>query len=262
MAAVARILRLSVQTKVLIPVLACLVLLPLLTVWIVQLYITREQLNDGRKILATADGVFRQLLENRQEDYLARFRNALSTPRYTAQLLTATVRLGTKNAAVAENTIREFLSERLEDFGDDCEAMIFVSGDRAAPVGARRGSAFQPEDFARAATPIWTQALKGDATAGTISLDSAAFYVVSVPVMVSENERPLGDLAKGVRNGDAALQQLKKLTNTDIILLADKRVIGSTVPGPNPRLLQQIETQVVAGREAELPGSTSLLVTL
>ena len=47
-------------------------------------------------------------------------------------------------------TIRNFLNERLEAYGDDCEALLLVAQSGAAPTVARRGTAFSSEEFAKA----------------------------------------------------------------------------------------------------------------
>jgi two-component system NtrC family sensor kinase len=265
MASAASSPRLSVQTKVLIPVLACLVLLPLILVGIVQLYINREQSNDGRRTLATADGVFQQLLDSRQQELLARFRNGIIAPNYTAALQRAATQLGTKNSAVAEGTIREFLSERLDDFEDDCEVMLFLHElpeGKTAAVGHARASSFPLEEFAQAAKPVWSQAQKGESTVGSISLAGAAFYVVAVPVRVTPDEPPIGVLTMGVRISEAALQKLKKLTNTEIILVSGTQVIGSTLSALDSGWMRQIERPVVSESKRDAPRVADQLVTL
>ena len=50
--------RLSFQLKVLLPVLAALVLLPALTLWIVNGYISRQMEDEARQSLQTAEAVF------------------------------------------------------------------------------------------------------------------------------------------------------------------------------------------------------------
>jgi len=58
-----RSLRLSVQTKVLIPVLGFLVLLPVIMAWLVDDRIANQAQVGARRALATADSVFRQGLD-------------------------------------------------------------------------------------------------------------------------------------------------------------------------------------------------------
>jgi len=229
-------------------------------VGIVQLYINREQSNDGRRTLATADGVFQQLLDSRQQELLARVRNVIMAPNYTAVLQLAN---RTKNSAVAEGTIHRFLSDQLDEFEDDCQVMVFLPEGSATPLGVvRHGSAFQLEDFAEVAKPVWSQALRGEPAVGSVSLAGAAFYVVSVPVRIPANDQPIGVLTMGVRISEAALQKLKKLTNTEIILVSDHQVIGSTLSAVDSGWLGQIERPAVTEYKMNAPRVAAQLVTL
>ena len=57
--------RLSFQLKVLLPVLAALVLVPAITLWIVNQYVSRQMQDESRQTLHTSENVFQQLLELR-----------------------------------------------------------------------------------------------------------------------------------------------------------------------------------------------------
>ncbi|MEJ1973941.1 MAG: hypothetical protein WDM96_16200 [Lacunisphaera sp.] len=57
--------RLNFQLKVLLPVLGALVLLPVLTLWIVNGYISRQMEDESRQSLNSAENVFQQLLDLR-----------------------------------------------------------------------------------------------------------------------------------------------------------------------------------------------------
>ena len=65
------------QTKVLVPVLALLVLLPTLTLLIVTRHIGEQMEAEAGRTLTAADGVFRQSLAIRQRSLVSRFRNAV-----------------------------------------------------------------------------------------------------------------------------------------------------------------------------------------
>jgi len=64
--------RVGFQTKVLIPVLVSLVLLPLIVGAIVTRYLNQQQQESGRADLATAQGVFELSLSNRSRELLVR----------------------------------------------------------------------------------------------------------------------------------------------------------------------------------------------
>src|SRR5580693_116413 len=75
-------IRLSFQTKVLIPVLAFLVLVPAIMVGIVNSRIREQLLRETQRSVATANGVFRQAVESRSRDLLERMRSSLNEARY------------------------------------------------------------------------------------------------------------------------------------------------------------------------------------
>jgi len=52
-----------------------------------------------------------------------------------------------------------------------------------------------------------------------------------MPVIFSQGGPVVGVLAVGIRNDESALQELKVLTGSEVALVADGRVIGSTLPG-------------------------------
>ncbi|HWA26388.1 MAG TPA: ATP-binding protein [Lacunisphaera sp.] len=222
--------RLSFQLKVLLPVLAALVLLPTITFWIVNSYISRQMEEESRQSLNTAESVFQQLLELRSRDLLSRFRGAVNESSYRslAPLVAAP-------ESSARETIRKFLNDRLEAYGDDCEALLLVAQGSTAPTVARRGSAFSAEDFARATAGLTHLALQGDAGHGSLNLGGHSFLVVSVPVSTQENGAPVGALTVATRLGENSVQDLKAITGTDIVLLDNQTVTASTIRQPELR---------------------------
>ena len=66
-------LRFSFQTKVLLPVLAALVLLPAITFWIVDRYISEQAFVGAKRTLNTANEVFIKMLGYRIENIAQRF---------------------------------------------------------------------------------------------------------------------------------------------------------------------------------------------
>jgi signal transduction histidine kinase len=215
--------RLSFQFKVLLPVLAALVLLPALTLWIVNGYISRQVETESRQTLGTANSVFQQLLVLRSRDLLSRFRGAVNESSYRSL---API-LGSSEARARE-TIRKFLNERLDAYGEDCEALLLVAPG-SAPAVARRGSAFSAEDFSLATASLTRLAMDGEASHGWLNLNGHSYLVVAVPVSTQENGTPDGALAVATRFGEGALQELTKLTGADIVLLDSHTVTAATI---------------------------------
>src|SRR3954471_16376467 len=110
-------LRFSFQTKVLLPVLAALVLLPAVTLWIVSRAMNQQVQDEARRTLATTESMFRQTLEFRGRNLTSDFSNAVKEASYRSLGQVASA-----NDPAASETIRQFLRERLNRYGEDYEA--------------------------------------------------------------------------------------------------------------------------------------------
>ena len=217
-------LRFSFQTKVLVPVLAALVLLPTITLWIVDRSISRQVQDEARSTLGTADTVFRQLLEFRASERVAQFRSAVNESSYRSL-----AHLVAEKDPTARETVRRFLNERLEAYGDDCEALLLVADPAAEPVVARRGKFLEPAEFIRSAADITKLALQGEPAHGATDLHGGAYLIVAVPVIAPESGALVGALAAAIRISDSALQELKSITGADILLVSGEAVMTATL---------------------------------
>src|SRR5882757_9652992 len=74
--------RLSVQAKVLLVVLGFLVLVPALTMWIVNERFGRQMLDEARQTLVMAEAVFRKSLDVRADNFLLRYRSLAGEARF------------------------------------------------------------------------------------------------------------------------------------------------------------------------------------
>src|SRR6187551_1617481 len=219
--------RISFQLKVLLPVLAALIVLPAFTLWIVNGYISRQMQNEAQLSLSTASGVFEQLLELRSRDLLSRFRGAANESSYRslAPLVAA-------SEPSARETIRKFLNERLEAYGEDCEALLLVAQSGTNPAVARRGNTFSTDEFVRATTGLTALAQQGKPVSGSLNLNGHSYLVAAVPIATQENATPVGVLTVATRLGDRALQELKSITGVDIVLLENSTVTAATIRQP------------------------------
>src|SRR5688572_2848604 len=248
--------RISFQLKVLLPVLGALILLPAVTLWIVNGYISRQMQDEAQQSLSTTRGVFEQLLEWRSRDLLSRFRSAANESSYRslAPLVAA-------QEPSARETIRKFLNERLDAYGEDCEALLLVAQSGANPAVARRGSAFSADEFVQATAGLTALAQQGEPVSGPLNLNGHSYLVAAVPIATQENAAPVGVLTVATRLGERSLQELKAITGTDIVLLEDRTVTAATIRQPelptalltaagngptNPRLLPVVNDHYLA----------------
>jgi signal transduction histidine kinase len=219
--------RVSFQLKVLLPVLGALILLPAITLWIVNGYISRQMQDEARQSLSTARSVLEQLLELRSRDLLSRFRSAANESSYRSLAPLVAV-----SDPSARETIRKFLNERIEAYGEDCEALLLVAQSGANPAVARRGTAFTADEFVRATAALSALARQGEPVSGALNLNAHSYLVAAVPVATQENGMPVGALVVATRLGESALQELKSITGADIVLLDNQTVTATTIRQP------------------------------
>jgi signal transduction histidine kinase/CheY-like chemotaxis protein len=233
--------RWSVQTKVLLPVIAFLVLLPVVVVWIVNGYVSGQVREQASATLSTADGVFLHLLDNQASDLLTHYRTEVEQvgPRLNEYQNLVSIAAGATDAAtVSYQTVRGSLEEKLEA---DTVAMLIAHDPATPPVGATpplgaKGYVpFTSVDFARASAEIRGAALQGEPSAAWLTLKGVVLNAVAVPVTVLpakvSDPTLTGALVVAVRLSDATAQEIKQLTGTEVVILAGDRVAATTLKG-------------------------------
>ncbi|MDB6113150.1 MAG: hypothetical protein JWQ62_95 [Lacunisphaera sp.] len=220
-------LRFSFQTKVLLPVLAALVLLPVVTLWIVNHAMSQQVQAEASQTLATTETVFRQTLEFRARDLLARFNNAVKEVSYRS-----VVQVAAANDPAAGETVRKFLRDRLGEYGDDYEALLLAPAGDPPQVAARHNSAGEAEEWIKLTEALARAALQGEAQHVTLEFRGRVYLVGAVPIYSSENKLA-GTLAVATRISDAVLQDLKSLTGAEILLVADNAITASSLHQPD-----------------------------
>lgn len=216
-------LRFSFQAKVLAPVLAFLVLLPTVTLSIINRHISDQALAEARDTLKTADAVFRNSLDLLARGLATRFRGVVNEPRFkaVAQLRDA-------------RTMSEFLRESLEEFGSEIEFVTYSLEPGTMLAGARREVRLDYESFLRATRKLTQDALDGDASTGMVFAAGRMYSVVSVPVPASDRLSVAGVLTIGLNFGDHSLRELRSLTRTEIVAFAEDRVAATTLALDTP----------------------------
>ena len=213
--------RLSFQLKVLLPVLAALVLLPALTLWIVNGYISRQMQDEARQSLQTAEAVFLNSLDIRARNLVSRFRNSANDPRFKA-----VAQLGDPR------TLNSFLREMLEELRDENEILVYADDRGQHVASAQRDPTVNVPELEQAAASLVRLATEGELGSGTVSSGGRTYNAVAVPVQLSETGRPIGSLVIFTRFTEAAIQELKTLTHADILLFAGSTLTVSTLRQP------------------------------
>ena len=113
--------RFGLQGKVLLAVVGFLVLLPAVTLWIVDRHITRQMEDEALRTLITAESVFMKSLDNRIHNFLSRYQSVVAEARFKV----------TAEIGVAK-TIDGLLGILLQESPDD---PVWMLGFQLAPAG-------------------------------------------------------------------------------------------------------------------------------
>ena len=208
-------LRFSFQTKVLLPVLAALVLLPAVTLWIVDRSISDQMQEEARHTLVTAETVFKQTLDFRARDLLTRFRNAVNEPAYRA-----IVQLAASNDPHAHETVSKFLFQQLAEYGEDFEVLLLTATDSSPQAAIRHGNTDATEGWIKITAQLTRSALQGEAAHSAMEFSGHVYLVAAVPVYNSDRTSQAGALTVATRISESVLQDLKSLTGAEILLIA------------------------------------------
>jgi signal transduction histidine kinase len=210
-------LALSFSAKVLVPVVAVLVVLMAITVGTVNTRMTQQFRVEAARSLATADKVFRHSHDSHTEELGLRYRNLNREPRYKAVFQTGD-----------ELTIKRLLSDLMEEHR--VEVVLYSANVSGALASEKRDPRVSIAQFEAASALVISQALQGDARVDTIRVGERLFDVVSIPI-VGVSEQTIGALTLGSEIGNDMAHNLRDATQCQIVLLANGKIIASTIPG-------------------------------
>ena len=211
-------LRVSFGTKVLVPVVITMVLLLGITVWILNYRLKQQFQADAARSLAHADTAVRNSHALHTKNLLLRYHDLPDEPRYKALFLKSDV--PTWRASLAE-----LRGEK------DLDVILYTPSDRLKQsASAKRDPLLSPAEFEVGSATVVHRALQGEEQADTIRVADRLFDVVSVPVRVGN--QLIGALTLASEIGNTAAQELRDVAQCQIVLLANGRVIASTVGRP------------------------------
>ena len=230
-------LRLSFQGKVLIPVILLLVLVPALTVGLIQGSSMKQLQREARQKLNTADAVFKKFLATRASYLISHYKQTANEPRFRAAAQLADAR-----------TMRAQLNDLLDELGEHAELMLFVSPEGDLLADARKGSNLPVEEVYEASLEGILSALQGQPESHVVSVGKSVLNIVSVPV--TKDFELLGALVVGVQVGDSVVQELTSLSLGEVAIFKGDRIVASSLPRGDyePKLLRMVGGKV-GGRQ-------------
>src|SRR5208337_1076775 len=199
--------KMTFSTKVLVPIVSAMVLLLAVTMWTVNLRLTRQFEAEAARSLGTADAIFRNNQKLYRRNLLLRYRSLPNEPRYKAVFQSGDV-----------STLRTFLEDLRNEQGLD--ALLFTTEKGELLACDKRDPLLGTPDFEAGSALAVKRALAGEAKADTVRVGERLFDVVSMPVL-GTGEVLLGALTFGTEIGDATAHEFSLVSHSQIVLLAN-----------------------------------------
>jgi signal transduction histidine kinase/CheY-like chemotaxis protein len=213
-------INLHFSTKVLVPIVLIMVLLVAITAWTINHRLTQRFQAEAAQRLATADAVFRNSLKIHTKNLLTRFRNLPNEPRYRAAFLNA-------DLPTLKAEVRDLPRDQ------DVDVVLFTSARGELLASEKRDPLIPLGEFETNSALTVRLALNGEEKVDTIRVGERLFDVVSIPV-TGPSGGQIGALTFGSEIGDSVAQEFSLVTQSKLVLLANERVIASTVPATEP----------------------------
>jgi two-component system NtrC family sensor kinase len=207
----------SFRAKVLLPVMVCMAVAMAVTFYVVDHRIAQQSQQEARYTLSTAIAVIRSSQDFRRNDLLLRFHN-LPNESLWRQIF----QFG--QSKDLHNTLSDLMEMQRVDI------LIYTSNEGKILAVEKNDTEIPVPEFKAAVTPVLQLALRGDEKADTVYVGGKLYDVVTIPTYNPDNEQ-IGVLTVGSELGGAAAQEFSKLTQSHIALMANGRVIASTLPG-------------------------------
>jgi signal transduction histidine kinase len=219
---------LSFQSKVLIPVLAFLFLVPVVALSVMQHRISAQFESDAERKLKTAERIFQNYMEKRSGFLHARYRNLVQEPRFRA---ISKLIADNPDLNAVKPTLDDFLNNVMKEFADDeAQVMLFTSADDTF-LPFVRDSALHAADFHKAAQPLIHATFTDGATNCPVIVKRKLYSAVSVPLTV--NNLKVGALTIFVPVGESAAREFASQTGMDFAMFIGQALVASTLPVRN-----------------------------
>jgi two-component system, NtrC family, sensor kinase len=227
----------SFRAKVLFPVVCSMALAMAVTFHVVSHRIAEQSEQEARSTLATASVVIRNSQDFRRNDLLLRFHNLPNE-----SLWRQVFQFG--ESKDLHNTLSGLMQMQRVD-------ILFYASNKGKILDVEKNDPEIPvPDFEAAANPVLQLALRGDEKADTVCAGGKLYDVITIPAYNLDNEQ-IGVLTLGAELGGTAAQEFSRLTQSQVALMANGRVVASTLPGLD------LNAQFVSAFEGAMPANSS-----
>ena len=234
MASPGKLLRSSLRTKVLVPVIVVFITMLAMTVWFVDFRLKQQIETDARQALSTDDVVFRKLQAYHLNTLRLRFQSLANEPKNRSAF--GTLDFNTIQKQLASILEEEGLLKQNAALDENIAFALFTPDDEAA--GSRAPMLQPPEagaNFVNASAPNVRRALHPDSgtpptIVDTVAVGGKLYNLISIPVFTPEQVQ-LGVLTFGEAMGAVTAQEYGTVAGKPIVFIADGRPAASTLPG-------------------------------
>lgn len=206
----------SFRLKVLLPVVGCLALAVAATFFVVERELARQFDTEARRTLLAANEAVRYSQQYRRNDLLLRFHNLPQV-----SLWSGVFRSGAPKDL--HDTLRSLMNMQKVD-------VAFYASKKGKILDVVKNETAPDADFEVAASTALRFALNGNEKADTVRVDGKLYDVFAVPAF-DPSGKQIGALVLGSEFGAVTAQEFGKMTGCAVALMADGRVIASTLPG-------------------------------
>jgi signal transduction histidine kinase/ActR/RegA family two-component response regulator len=212
------------HTKVLVPVVAVMMLLMVVTMYVVNQRLKRQSQKEADDALKTASAVFKSSQKERQRTLQVQLRNIPNAPQYRATF-----------ARTDAATIQDMLDKNPLDFEGDLIVYKTIEGKTIAM--SRRDASLDMAEFEKNSEACVRQALEGMPSVDVIRVSDRLFDIVSFPVTMPVSGEVIGAVTFCITFGKPEAQKLSASTGCGIVLIANNQIVASSLQRQD--LLQQ-----------------------
>lgn len=206
----------SFRVKVLFPVVGCLALAVAATFFVIQRELARQFDTDARRTLLAANEAVRYSQQYRRHDLMLRFHNLPQV-----SLWSQVFRSGAPKDL--HQTLQSLMDMQKVD-------VAFYASKKGKILDVVNNETAPDADFEIAASNALRLALDGTEKADTVQVAGRMYDVFALPAY-DPSGKQIGALVLGSELGAAAAREFAKITGCVVALVADGRVIASTLPG-------------------------------
>ena len=222
--------RFSFQFKVLLPVLTVMSLLMAVTTWLVDSRLSEQMYVNAKSQLDTAAKIFMVQHDNQKQNLLKLYRSVQNEPRFKAlshvTSLESTVLDGGLNDRTVAQTISDFMQEMLKD-NQASIASLTLTAIPDHPIFPSGTTGIDTNEFRFQTTEAVRRASLGQSQVDIIRVGTNLFDIVSVPV--GADEEITGVLTFGLRIGSEQATEIRQITRSEVVLIADGHVAASSL---------------------------------